>query len=429
MPTPLLAALTAAPGPHPTTGELRDYAAGSLPPAAQQRIEAHALACPRCADALAGWQQTPAAPADAAVARLRQRLRQRVQELEPMGTVPPPPAVVLPTGAGSPLLGAALRRWAAAAAVAGLSVVGLWAWQHRTGAELAQPTVALETAAPNAEPAPAPAPADLTTAADKTLAQAAPEPAADALAQTAPKAPAAAAALPRPARPAPLLADAPARPRPTTAAAAAPKPPANGVSDAAAAAAEAPTAAGAGVEAATAAAPAAAAPASAPGVAYDASAKSKALKTEQADDQEADRADRSSAPTAAAGRARSARALPDGPRSPVGAAASPSPTALPAPAPVAPAPVGGWLALRERLRRQAADFDPAETASRLTGTVHLRLLIGADGRVQKTEILRGLRPDYDAEALRLTTETAPRWQPGLANGRRAALPVEITVPF
>jgi len=38
-----------------------------------------------------------------------------------------------------------------------------------------------------------------------------------------------------------------------------------------------------------------------------------------------------------------------------------------------------------------------------------------------------------AEAYRLTGLrgylAAARWQPGLANGRRAALPVEITVPF
>ncbi len=413
MPNPLFASLTAEPGPHPTAGELRDYAAGLLPPAAQQHLEAHTLACPRCADALAGWQQSPAAPADAAVARLRQRLRQRVQQLEPVGEVAPPPAVV-PTGTGRLPQGPAVRRWAAAAAVAGLSVVGLWAWQHHGGEELAQPPVATEAPMPRTGPTP-----DVAATAPAQPAAPTPETAAAPKAEAAPAitaAPAAAAATAKPAVAAVVRPASPAvaRARPGAAAPSAPAMASTTASGTAGLSEEA---------AADAAAPDAQSEAAAtpPSVAYNAPAKAKDLKaTPPTPPTEADQTDHLAAATV--GRARAARALPN-------AAASPTPTALPAPAPVAPAPVGGWLALRERLRRQAADFDPAENAGRLTGTVRLRLLVGADGKVQESKILRGLRADYDAEALRLTTETAPLWQPGLANGRRAALPVEITVSF
>ena len=90
--------------------------------------------------------------------------------------------------------------------------------------------------------------------------------------------------------------------------------------------------------------------------------------------------------------------------------------------------VGGSRALREYLRREAAGFEPELNATRLTGTVRLRVLVGADGKITELKVTRGLRPDYDAEALRLVCD-GPAWQPGIASGRRAALPVEVVVPF
>jgi len=54
--------------------------------------------------------------------------------------------------------------------------------------------------------------------------------------------------------------------------------------------------------------------------------------------------------------------------------------------------------------------------------------VEADGRLTELKVTRGLRPDYDAEALRLVSE-GPAWQPGVAVGRRTALPVKVVVPF
>ncbi len=117
---PLLNA-TAPAGPHLPVALLRQYAAGTLPPAARHRVEAHTLACDRCADILDGLLQTPAATTDQALARLQQRLRQRVQPAAPVRLARRPRQ----------------HRWlgpqlaTAAALLLGLLAGGWWAWQQR----------------------------------------------------------------------------------------------------------------------------------------------------------------------------------------------------------------------------------------------------------------------------------------------------------
>ena len=141
-PNPLLAALAAPAGPHPATDMLRAYAAGTLAPAAQQRIEAHALACERCADVLAGFSMSDAAGTDRAVASLRRRLAARTRQPEPMATPQ--------------------WRWgrtlAAAATLAAVSVGGWWGWQQTHSAQQnPSAEVAMMEPAPPAPTAPAPA--------------------------------------------------------------------------------------------------------------------------------------------------------------------------------------------------------------------------------------------------------------------------------
>jgi outer membrane biosynthesis protein TonB len=101
---------------------------------------------------------------------------------------------------------------------------------------------------------------------------------------------------------------------------------------------------------------------------------------------------------------------------------------MPAAPKVPPAPLGGYAALREKLRREATEFKPEEGERSLSGTVQLRLTIGADGKIQQTKVLRGLRDDYDAEAQRLVCD-GPGWVPGISGGKRAPLEIDIAVPF
>src|SRR5205085_808710 len=86
---------------------------------------------------------------------------------------------------------------------------------------------------------------------------------------------------------------------------------------------------------------------------------------------------------------------------------------MPAAPKVAPAPLGGYSALREKLRREATEFKPESPEQPLSGTVQLRLTIGADGKIQQTKVVRGLREDYDAEAQRLVCD-GPGWIPGIS---------------
>ncbi|MDQ2769435.1 MAG: energy transducer TonB, partial [Bacteroidota bacterium] len=102
---------------------------------------------------------------------------------------------------------------------------------------------------------------------------------------------------------------------------------------------------------------------------------------------------------------------------------------MPATPAISPAPLGGTPALYEYLRRQAAEFEPEENAHHLPGGhVKVHFVVGADGKVSNLQVVRGLRADYDAEALRIICD-GPAWRPGIANGRRAALPMELTVNF
>ncbi|MGI4761495.1 MAG: energy transducer TonB [Janthinobacterium lividum] len=342
LPTNPLLNATAPAGPHLPVALLRQYAAGTLAPAAQHRVEAHTLACPRCADILEGLLQTPAATTDQALMQLQQRLRQRVQQAAPARQIVAPRR----------------HRWlapqlaAAAALLLGLVAGGWWAWQQRQHA----PTAARTTvaAAPQATtPAALPAPTAPPAAAVATT----PVP----------------TATPQPRATAPRVTRHPARAHPATAPLAAVASPAP---------ATAPTRDSAVLAEVT-------APAAAP------------------------------VPTAAPS------AAPARPSEPLAKlrAPMPPPPALPA------SPTGGYAALREYLKKGAAEFEPeGRDGGRQVGRVLVRLHLGADGKIEQAEAVRKLRPDYDAEAVRLLQE-GPTWVPGITAGRRAAQVVEVPVAF
>ena len=349
---PLLNA-TAPAGPHLPVALLRQYAAGILAPAAQHRVEAHTLACPRCADILAGLLQTPATTTDQALAQLQQRLRRRVQ----------------PQPAARPML--RQRRWlapqlaAAAALLLGLVAGGWWAWQQRHTAAPAPLAVVRPTLAPPTAPA---APA----------AAVAPASVAKPLASVSSAELARARRLPRPAQP---VAPQPNQ-QPTGQLAATPL------------------------------------PSAAPQLVAAAPRQAARPGADRTDDQ----------PTFAQALADSARLPGRATKAEVAApAAAAQKRKMPSAPPVAPAPTGGLAALREQLRQQAAGFVPASKPL-LAGTVQLSFLVGADGKLEKITVLRGLRPDYDAEAQRLLRE-GPAWLPATQHGQPVAQQAIIAVPF
>ena len=63
---------------------------------------------------------------------------------------------------------------------------------------------------------------------------------------------------------------------------------------------------------------------------------------------------------------------------------------------------------------------------RSQGRVTLQFTVGADGVVRDVKVLRGVREDLDAEALRVVS-ASPKWEPGVQDGK--AVPVTYTFPI
>ena len=365
-----------APGPHPATAELRAYAAGTLAPADEHRIEAHALDCERCTELLAGFATSDAATTDQALAGLRARLQARVSQ------------------APEPVAGGwAWPRTAAAAVVLAAIGTGIWSWE-RHGVSPAT-TARVETAAPTvpaAPPAASPKASVAATVANLNLSRTS----AAFPAPTTAGRDAVAVVQPRRRSPARLPAVRP--------------PMVPGI------AMERTTADKAVVIAATSAA-------------ADDSRTEPGLASAPALPNKHDLPGRVTADTVPAlGQAATISRLLGAKAAPAHSAALVANTPMPAAVAIAPAPVAGTPALRSYLQREATRFEPEEGARTLHGAVRLRFVVGPDGQLSNLQVVRGLRADYDDEALRLVCE-GPAWRPGVAGGRRAALPVEISVSF
>ena len=382
-----------APGPHPATTELRAYAAGTLDAAAQYRIEAHMLDCERCADLVDGFLMTDAATTDQAVATLRARLQARLGEAVP---VPPVPYWSWP-------------RVAAAAALVGLMAGSLWTWEHRPTTPPA--TTRHQTSRPaEAVPAPAPHTAPTVAATVATTAKTTSE--------SLKKADYAVAVSARPPRRA-----VPHRNRPTAARRPGKQPRRLAAISPLVAAANAPAeilttidtasapsgqrTAG-GIPAAIGAPPTPAASAASPKKAAGIAAT-----------------DTTAPPPGAAVASRPAAAKPRAADN--AGTVRVANTRMPVAIAINPVPVGGSSALRDYLRRAAIEFEP-ETPLQIGGSVRVRFTVEADGKLSNLRVVRGMRPDYDAEALRIVCD-GPAWRPGVSGGRRAPLPMEVSVLF
>lgn len=354
---------------------LRQYVAGALPAAEQHRVETHTLDCPRCAEILEGLELTDPATTDQALHQLRQRLHQRVAREQ----VPH----------------AGLRAWQAVAAALALLLVSTAVWWG-----LRRPLVPVGESRPVAVQVPAPPPASEPAPVAPEVAPASAEVAAvtepEAVAAGSTVAPATGSVVRRPAAARrsgrPVVAS--ARVVPSTSAAA---------------------------EASDAQGLAGAVAMQAPVVAAPVQAESSEMKAAQSRVMMAQPVETPAADTVArpAAVAKAAVAAPE--------ESAKRKAALPPVPVISPQPVGGYTKLREYLRREAL-FVPDPPATQLSGSVRVRFTVKADGTLDNFKVLRGLRRDYDQEAIRILCE-GPTWQPGAANGRRADQVVDISVTF
>lgn len=72
---------------------------------------------------------------------------------------------------------------------------------------------------------------------------------------------------------------------------------------------------------------------------------------------------------------------------------------------------------------------PAEASQKhQQGTVMIKFVVEADGRVRQAEIIRGASPSLDKEAMRIVS-VMPKWIPGKQDGRPVAVYYTLPIKF
>lgn len=64
----------------------------------------------------------------------------------------------------------------------------------------------------------------------------------------------------------------------------------------------------------------------------------------------------------------------------------------------------------------------------IEGTVYVRFVVNGDGSISEVEILRGVHPDYDKEAMRVIS-MLPSWKGGSHNGRPVSVRMVLPIKF
>lgn len=86
---------------------------------------------------------------------------------------------------------------------------------------------------------------------------------------------------------------------------------------------------------------------------------------------------------------------------------------------------GGQDALIKYLQENV-NYPSGTRTKRISGTVYVTFVIGADGTIRNPRIIRSVSPDIDAEALRVVSKM-PQWIPG--RQRKTTVPVQYNLPI
>lgn len=86
-----------------------------------------------------------------------------------------------------------------------------------------------------------------------------------------------------------------------------------------------------------------------------------------------------------------------------------------------PEAFAAWVSARLKYPKEAR-------ASLIDGTVTVQFVIGTNGGVQEVEVLEGLHPALDAEAVRVI-KSSPKWKPGMRGGKPVRVVYTIPVIF
>jgi periplasmic protein TonB len=90
---------------------------------------------------------------------------------------------------------------------------------------------------------------------------------------------------------------------------------------------------------------------------------------------------------------------------------------------------GGENALIEFLKKQIKYPEDAKDLG-ISGTVYTSFVVGTDGKLKESKIIKGVHPILDEEALRVL-EKMPAWKPGKQKGKPVnvsyVLPIKFTL--
>jgi len=67
-------------------------------------------------------------------------------------------------------------------------------------------------------------------------------------------------------------------------------------------------------------------------------------------------------------------------------------------------------------------------AAHIDGTVKIKFVVGSNGGVQEVEVLQGVFPSLDAEAVRVV-RSSPKWKPGIKDGKPIRVSYTLPVVF
>ncbi|WP_162386963.1 energy transducer TonB [Spirosoma endbachense] len=79
--------------------------------------------------------------------------------------------------------------------------------------------------------------------------------------------------------------------------------------------------------------------------------------------------------------------------------------------------------IQENLR-----YPKAAQAAGLAGRVFIRFLINKQGGIEKVQVLKGISPELDAEAVRLVA-SMPNWLPGKVDGQAVDCLYNLPINF
>ena len=88
---------------------------------------------------------------------------------------------------------------------------------------------------------------------------------------------------------------------------------------------------------------------------------------------------------------------------------------------------GGLEAMMKFIQKKIR-YPRAPRAQGIEGTVYVRFIVNGDGTVSNVEIIRGVHPDYDKEAMRVIS-LLPSWVGGSHHGRPVSVRMVLPIRF